>query len=114
MKDNFSSQSEKYQQFRPTYPDELYTFLFAQVDSKEVAWDCGTGNGQVAKELSKQFRLVYATDISENQIKNASRADNITYQVESAEQSSFPDKCFDLVTVAQAIHWFDFDAFYRE
>src|SRR4030095_11116914 len=114
MKDNFATQSDQYVKFRPTYPDELYQFLLPLVKTKDAAWDCGTGNGQVAQELSKHFKKVYATDISEKQIKNAIQRENIFYKVESAERTSFPDKSFDLITVAQAIHWFDFGAFYKE
>ena len=47
-------------------------------------------------------------------MENAAAADNIIYKEESAEKTSFGDKQFDLITVAQAIHWFDFDAFYKE
>ncbi len=114
MKDNFSVQSDQYIKFRPTYPKELYDFLLALVETKHTAWDCGTGNGQIAKELSKYFNKVYATDISEKQIKNAIQGDNIFYKVEGAEKTSFPEKFFNLITVAQAIHWFNFDDFYSE
>lgn len=114
MKDNFSTQSELYARFRPTYPEELYQFLYSLVETKDTAWDCGTGNGQVAQELSKHFKEVYATDISEKQIRNAIQRNNIFYKGESAEKTSFPDKTFDLITVAQAIHWFNFDLFYKE
>jgi hypothetical protein len=69
QKDNFSDRSELYAKYRPTYPPELYSFLISNVDRREQAWDCGTGNGQVARELSKYFDKVYATDISEQQIK---------------------------------------------
>ena len=114
MKDNLSEQSEQNLQFSPTYPKELYEFLLSLVEKKDAAWDCGTGNGQVAIELAKHFKQVYATDISEKQIKNAIQCDNILYKVEAAEETSFPGKSFDLITVAQAIHWVDFDAFYKE
>ena len=114
MKDNFSHNPDKYAQFRPTYPKELYDILMPFVQEKNIAWDCGTGNGQVAVELAKYFKQVYATDISEAQIKKAATAQNIFYSVEPAEKTSFENGIFDLITVAQAIHWFDFDAFYRE
>src|SRR6185503_9076126 len=114
MKDNFSLQSYQYAKFRPTYPKELYDFLLSLVETREVAWDCGTGNGQVANELAKYFKQVYATDISEKQIQQAVKKDNIFYKVESAENTSFPANEFDLITVAQAIHWFSFDEFYNE
>ena len=111
MKDNFSVQSDQYIKFRPTYPNELYSFLLALVESKHTAWDCGTGNGQIARELSKYFNKVYATDISGKQIKNDICRDNIFYKVECAEKTSFPENTFDLITVAQAIHWFNFKNF---
>ena len=114
MKDNFTARSELYKKFRPVYPDELYNFLMGLVATKNTAWDCGTGNGQLALGLAKYFKEVYATDISEKQISNAVKENNIFYKVESAERTSFPDNFFDLITVAQAIHWFNFDAFYRE
>lgn len=114
MKDNFSTQAKGYAQFRPTYPQELYDFLLSLVQDKNAAWDCATGNGQVAAVLAGYFEQVFATDISENQLKNAVKAANITYLVESSEQSSFGDDTFDLITVAQAIHWFRFDDFFAE
>lgn len=114
MKDRFSQQSENYQKFRPSYPEELYTFIFNLLTSQEHAWDCGTGNGQVAVKLAERFKQVFATDISEKQLTQAATLSNITYKVERAEHTSFTDRSFDLITVAQAIHWFDFEGFYKE
>lgn len=114
MKDNFSTQSDKYVQYRPTYPKELFDYLNTLVTNKESAWDCGTGNGQVAIELSKTFEKVYATDISQSQVENALQAENIFYSVQPAEKTAFDDNQFDLIVTAQAIHWFDFDKFYSE
>jgi len=114
MKDNFSSQSDKYARFRPTYPEALYRYLLSIVPARDNAWDCGTGNGQVAQVLAESFKKVYATDISRQQIENAFVHERIEYSVQPAENTSFPDNSFDLITVAQAIHWFDFNAFYKE
>jgi ubiquinone/menaquinone biosynthesis C-methylase UbiE len=114
MKDNFSGQSDIYAKYRPTYSPALYDFILSHVVTKESAWDCGTGNGQAAKELAKVFTNVFATDISQKQIDNAVQSHNISYSVQPAEQTDFPDNSFDLVTVAQALHWFRFDAFYNE
>jgi ubiquinone/menaquinone biosynthesis C-methylase UbiE len=114
MKDNFSTQSEKYLKYRPTYSSELFEFLNGNVQDKRNAWDCGTGNGQVAYELAKTFDNVFATDISQKQIDNALQADNISYSVQPAEKTNFDNSLFDLIVVAQAIHWFDFDKFYEE
>lgn len=114
MKDNFSKQSAIYARYRPTYPHKLYDFILSQVANKEAAWDCGTGNGQAAKELSKSFAKVFATDISQKQIDNAVQTGNIFYSVQPAEQTDFPGNSFDLVAVAQALHWFRFDEFFKE
>lgn len=112
-KDLFSSHASQYAAFRPTYPKELYDFIFSQTENFESAWDAGTGNGQVARDLSKKFKNVFATDISEKQIENATRAENIFYSL-AGETTSFPENSFDLICVAQAIHWFDRDKFYAE
>lgn len=114
MKDNFSTASDNYAKYRPRYPKEFFIYLNTILPNRNYAWDCGTGNGQVAVELSPSFKTVFATDISHNQIKNAEHKDNIQYSVETAEQSHFEDSFFDLIIVAQAIHWFNFEKFYEE
>ena len=114
MKDNFSAHASTYAKFRPVYPTELYEFLFSQIQGKQVAWDCGCGNGQVAGRLADHFERVEATDISQKQLEQAVRKPNINYQLAPAENVPMSDKSVDLVTVAQAIHWFDFDKFYKE
>src|SRR5690606_16087264 len=73
-----------------------------------------TGNGQVAAELLNLFSKVYATDISQKQLDNALRNPNIHYSLQPAENSGFSDRMFDLITVAQAVHWFQFEKFYEE
>jgi ubiquinone/menaquinone biosynthesis C-methylase UbiE len=113
LKDLFSEHSKLYSQFRPTYPKELYEFIFSHVNEFDTAWDCGTGNGQSARVLSKKFRKVLATDISANQIEQAFKSETIFYSV-CGERTPFANNSIDLVTVAQAIHWFDLDAFYKE
>ena len=101
--------------FRPTYPTELFDFLAALTPEHTLAWDCGTGNGQSALQLAACYSKVYASDPSAEQIKNAVPHDSVVYKVESAENPlSLADHSVDLITVAQAVHWFDFDAFYRQ
>lgn len=113
-KDYFSSHASLYATFRPSYPEDLYRFIFNYVKNKSVAWDCATGNGQVAAYLANHFDKVYATDISQQQLENAHVSDNIYYSVNPAEKTSFADNQFDLITVAQALHWFDREKFYDE
>jgi ubiquinone/menaquinone biosynthesis C-methylase UbiE len=113
-RDNFSKQAFFYKKYRPTYPRELYGEILKYVENRETCWDCATGNGQVAFVLSDYFKTVYGTDISQNQLNKAEKRENISYRVERAETTSFENNYFDLITVAQAIHWFDIDAFNKE
>jgi Methyltransferase domain len=114
MKDNFTNQAAIYAQFRPTYPSELFDFILQNVDNKGIAWDCATGNGQAAHILADYFERVEATDISQKQLDNAVQKVNIHYSLQAAENTIFQDNSFDLITIAQAIHWFNFNAFYDE
>jgi len=92
----------------------LFDFIFSHIKNYDAAWDCGTGNGQTAKELSKYFKKVFATDISQKQIDNAYEANNIIYSLQPAEQTNFTEDNFDLVSISQALHWFKFEEFYAE
>lgn len=112
--DRFSGHADLYAQYRIDYPAELYDFLLPLVTSRTAAWDCATGNGQVATVLADHFELVEATDLSTTQLAMASPRPNIRYQQCVAEQTPFANHTFDLVTVAQALHWFDVGAFHQE
>ena len=114
MKDYFSAHAATYAQFRPVYPQALYDFLLPLVNSKKVAWDCGCGNGQVASALSNHFEHVEATDLSRKQLHHAIIKPNIEYHIAPAEQTPLESNFVNLITVAQALHWFDIEAFYRE
>ncbi len=114
MKDNFSFSPEQYARYRPDYPAAIFDFIYPLLNDKSVAWDCGTGNGQLAKELSKDFGRVEATDISSKQLDHAFATENINYTAQPAEKTNFADNSFDLITVAQAVHWFDVDKFNEE
>ena len=114
FKDLFSNQAKDYALFRPDYPQELFDFLLSLTPKRDFAWDCATGNGQAAKVLAQYFTKVWATDASQAQIQEGFALPNITYQVATAENSLLADHSCQLITVAQAIHWFDFDKFYAE
>ena len=112
--DRFSGHANLYAQYRIDYPAELYDFVLSFTENRQATWDCATGNGQVAGALADFFTQVEATDISETQLILAVKKPNINYQISTAEQSPFADNTFDLITVAQALHWFDVDAFHQE
>jgi ubiquinone/menaquinone biosynthesis C-methylase UbiE len=114
MKDLFSTQSNEYAKFRPTYPPALLQELISLCPSLDLAWDAGTGNGQFANLLSPYFARVVATDISEKQLTNAVQKPNIQYALSDSTHVSIADHSADIVTVAQAVHWFNFEKFYAE
>ena len=114
FEDHFSQHAGRYALFRPGYPQELFAYLSSQTHGHTLAWDCATGNGQAARDLAAYYERVVATDASEAQIRQAEPHDGIEYRVEPAEQTSLETASVDLVTVAVAVHWFDFDRFYEE
>ena len=114
FKDHFSGHAASYAAFRPGYPPELFDFVASLTPGRELAWDCATGNGQAAVPLAGIFARVVATDASQQQLDNATPHPRIEYRVAPAESSGLPDASVDLLTVAQAVHWFDFDRFYAE
>lgn len=113
FKDLFSHDSTSYSKHRPGYPESLFSYL-ASISHPQQAWDCATGSGQSAIRLAKYFQSVIATDASESQIKSAQKRENIHYYAATAEKSAIQSKSIDLITVAQALHWFDLPAFTTE
>jgi SAM-dependent methyltransferase len=114
FKDHFSGHAVDYAKFRPHYPGELFEYLASISPRHELAWDCATGNGQAAVGLARHFGSVIATDASAQQIESAEPDDRISYRVALAEASGIDSASVDLILVAQALHWFDLDAFFTE
>jgi len=114
FKDHFSKQAADYAKFRPRYPQELFDHLGKIAPSRQLAWDCGTGNGQAAVGIASVFDHVIATDASEKQIANAQPHERVEYRVAPAEDSGIESGTLDLIMVAQALHWFDLPRFYQE
>jgi len=114
FKDHFSDAPDAYARHRPRYPAALFDALAALCRQRERAWDCATGNGQAAIALSRLFEDVVATDASNRQIEAAMAHDRVRYAVAPAERSGLPGACVDLVTVGQALHWFEQRAFFAE
>ena len=114
FEDHFSGHAPDYAQARPGYPSQLFTWLAAQAPSTRQAWDAGCGNGQASVGLAVHFDRVHASDPSAEQIASAQSHPRIDYRVEPAEACSLDAASADLVTVAQAYHWFDAPAFCAE
>lgn len=114
FEDHFSARAAGYAAFRPRYPAALSAWLATLTTRHELAWDAGTGNGQAATGLAAHYSRVLATDASEKQIAEAIRHEGIEYRVARERDSGLASATCDLVTAAQALHWFDIPAFFGE
>jgi len=114
FEDHFSGQATDYARYRPDYPAALFEFLAGLAPDRRRAWDCATGNGQAALGLAGHFEAVVATDASIRQIRQAARRGGVHYAVAAAEESPLENESVALVTVAQALHWFDRARFWEE
>jgi SAM-dependent methyltransferase len=112
--DHFSTTAASYADYRPSYPRELFEWLASIAPDRRIAWDCGTGSGQAALGLGEHFAQVVATDPSVAQLAHAVRHPAVSYVAMSAERSALADGSVSVVTVAQALHWFDQPTFYAE
>jgi SAM-dependent methyltransferase len=114
FKDHFSGHAAHYAAARPGYPEALFDWLVSITDPLQLAWDVGCGNGQAATALAERLIAVQATDPSAEQIAAARAHPGVRYRVEPAECSSLPDASVDLITIAQALHWFEHSRFFAE
>lgn len=112
--DHFSAVAPSYAAYRPRYPGALFDFLADSAPARTLAWDCACGSGQATVDLAERFDRVIASDSSAAQIAQAPVHSRIEWRVTPAERSGIADASCDLVTVAQALHWLDIDAFFRE
>ena len=110
----FATVAREYANFRPGYPPELFAWLARISPAQDSVWDCGCGSGQASVALAGHFTEVHATDVAPEQIAAAKPHPRVHYSVASAEHSRLPAQSVDLVTVAQALHWFEVGAFYME
>ncbi|KAH7436859.1 hypothetical protein KP509_05G039200 [Ceratopteris richardii] len=115
----FDEQASLYAAARPDYPPELFSFLASLTPHHSRAWDVGTGSGQAAAMVAEHYDTVIATDTSDAQLRHARVKDNIHYVCTSPTLNSEDlikivgdEGSIDLVTVAQALHWFDLESFY--
>lgn len=114
FKDYFSKLAASYASHRPSYPAGLFDYLVDVAPTRQSAWDCACGSGQATLALADRFEHVWATDASSAQLVAAPPHARVSYRVATAERSGLDDASIDLVTVAQALHWFDIERFYAE
>lgn len=114
FKDHFSGAATAYADSRPDYPAALVDALAGLTPGHALALDCGCGNGQFSHLLARRYAEVVATDASAEQIAQARPAPGVSFRVAPAEDSGLPPASVDLLTAAQAAHWFDLPRFHAE
>lgn len=113
-RDHFTPLASAYAEFRPTYPAALFDWLAEISPGRGLAWDCACGSGQATQDLAVRFERVFASDTSAAQLAAAPAHARVEYRQAAAEASGLETACIDLITVAQALHWFDLPGFYAE
>jgi SAM-dependent methyltransferase len=114
FKDHFSGTAAGYAAYRPAYPRELGDALAVLSPGRRRAWEAGCGSGQLSTVLGEVFDEVVATDASAAQVETATPHPRVRYAVSPAEASGLEDGSVDCAVAAQAAHWFELDAYYRE
>ena len=106
--------SSDYDQLRRAYSSAVIKKIATSCQRKQRFLDVGTGTGILALELLKHFDRGVGVDTNNERIKYAREqrrklklTGSIRFQICGAESLPFADRAFDLVTVAQAFHWFD-------
>lgn len=114
FEDHYSGHADAYARHRPRYPDELFAWLASVIPGRALAWDAGTGSGQVAVALAEHVDRVVATDASADQLTRAMGHARVEYRHEPSDRVSLPSGSVDLITAGAAAHWFELEGFYRE
>lgn len=114
FRDHFSGHAESYAAHRPGYPPELAEALAGLAFRGRLAWDVGCGPGRLTVHLAGRFRLVLGTDASRRQLAEADPAPGVRYVRALAEEAPIASGAADLITAAQAAHWFEIERFYEE
>ncbi|KAG0297308.1 hypothetical protein BGZ96_007045 [Linnemannia gamsii] len=114
-----SFNSALYQSFRPGYNNNFFKMVYnyhAKHNGHfDTAVDVGTGTGQVAVVLAEKFKQVHGVDASATMLSNAIKKSNVAYHVAKGEDLGvIASSSVDVLTVAQAMHWFHQPTFFSE
>ncbi len=89
---------------------KIYDFMYERIPvmirDMEVL-EIATGPGLLAKHVAPAARRMIATDYSDGMIAQAKKGDcpaNLTFEVADAMNLPYPDRSFDAVLIANALH----------
>jgi SAM-dependent methyltransferase len=107
----FGDRAENYAKYRPGYPDEMLAYLGTLIPPGAIVADIGSGTGILTRELLDHGYEVHAVEPNEPMRQEADRALSGHPGFHSvngtAESTGLEARSIDLVTCAQAFHWFD-------
>ncbi|MCO7127203.1 methyltransferase domain-containing protein [Sporolactobacillus shoreicorticis] len=116
--DKFTGKASIYARFRPNYPQPMIDYLLTDTNPQFTVADIGSGTGILTRQLLDRGAKVIAVEPNEDMRtaaeKSLSAYAPFTSVPGSAEHTQLPDHCVDLITVAQAFHWFDATRFKKE
>lgn len=108
----FSNRVEDYVKFRPSYPEEMINFLFEiGITTNSTVCDIGSGTGILSELLLERNVKVMGVEPND-EMRNYSKIllnkySNFIPILGSAEETGISDNSIDIITSAQAFHWFD-------
>jgi SAM-dependent methyltransferase len=118
--EKFSGRAQDYTKGRPSYATEFIKMLRCdlKVNENTVVADIGSGTGKLSKQIldlgSKVFCVEPNKDMRKIAEKELSRYGNFVSVNGSSDFTTLDSNSVDVVTVAQAFHWFDVDKFKSE
>lgn len=116
----FDAKGSVYAKGRPAYPEQIFEYLIKTNVLKEDATvaDIGSGTGiftlQISPFVNKTFAIEPNDDMRDKAELLYNDFSNIVSVNGTAEATTLKNTCVDLITVAQAFHWFDRKSFKLE
>lgn len=108
--DGFGRGAAEYEQGRPGYPAEVVDLLASELGMGpgSTVIDLGAGTGKLTRLLLPTgARVVAVEPVAAMREQLAALVPGAAAVDGTAESIPLPDSCADVVTVAQAFHWFD-------
>ena len=116
--EKFTGKAEAYAKARPGYPEEAIEYICSLIPPNAIFADVGAGTGKFTELLAARGYTVFAvepnTDMREQLAITLAPQLNAKAINGSAENTTLQDYSVDVITCAQALHWFDPDAFRTE
>ncbi len=111
IRNDFSKVADFYVKYRLDYPDRAYELIYSFCPSKDAkVLDVGCGTGIVTNHLATNYKDITGTDKDQAMVDLAKTGNKeVNFITSKTEKLPFEDGTFDLVTVAAAYHWFDYD-----